>query len=471
MLVCAESGKAQTLAWRYAGGAGDGYSLPDPVSSDFAGNWQEARFAGGEGDGYVLPSSSPSDLSNNTTLARYGGGTQDGASMLAVPGSDLVNGAQAARFAGGTEDGHALLAPLARDFADNGLDARVTGGNNDGTDMVFSTPLDLNNRSQLARMQGGSGDGSASDVFSPGDLNGGNILARFAGGTTDGHAVYTVPPADLAGGSLLARTQGGDGDGHESRAADAADLAGNLQQAKFAGGDGDGHGTDGHAPAEGNVPAVLAAAFLQGPYTTLSMSTLLNSGNRLPLAQPYNRPPWNYIGLDSVPSIPSSTIVDWILLELRTGTAANTLAEQRAAFLRSDGSIIAADGSPVVSFTHTPAGYYYLVVRHRNHLAVMSDTAYYFGALNAPVIDFRFAQSSAFGTNPMKALSGARFGLYAGDGTGNGAITISDRNGVWRPQNGTSGYLSGDYNLSGSVTITDRNSAWRPNNGISTAVP
>ncbi|MBL0176059.1 MAG: hypothetical protein IPP94_12470, partial [Ignavibacteria bacterium] len=85
--------------------------------------------------------------------------------------------------------------------------------------------------------------------------------------------------------------------------------------------------------------------------------------------------------------------------------------------------------------------------------------------------DFRSTQSAAYGTNPMKSLSGGLFGLYAGDGTGNGAITISDRNSVWRPQNGTSGYLQGDYSMSGSVTITDRNSFWRPNNGLSSAVP
>jgi hypothetical protein len=111
------------------------------------------------------------------------------------------------------------------------------------------------------------------------------------------------------------------------------------------------------------------------------------------------------------------------------------------------------------------------VVKHRNHLAVMSDTTRYFGALNAPVIDFRGSAAAAYGTNAMKTLTGGYFGLFAGDGTANGAITISDRNAAWRPQNGTNGYLRGDFNLSGGVTITDRNTYWRPNNGISTAVP
>ena len=65
-------------------------------------------------------------------------------------------------------------------------------------------------------------------------------------------------------------------------------------------------------------------------------------------------------------------IVDWVLVELRTGTAAGTKVATRAAFLKSDGTIVDTDGTSPVQFTGLSAGNYYIVIRHRNHLAIMS---------------------------------------------------------------------------------------------------
>ena len=64
--------------------------------------------------------------------------------------------------------------------------------------------------------------------------------------------------------------------------------------------------------------------------------------------------------------------MDWILVQLRTGTAASTAVQTRAAFLMSDGSIHDIDGSNRVNFIGLSSGSYYIVVIHRNHLAVMS---------------------------------------------------------------------------------------------------
>ena len=44
----------------------------------------------------------------------------------------------------------------------------------------------------------------------------------------------------------------------------------------------------------------------------------------------------------------------------------------RAAFIKSDGTIVDVDGTSPVEFSGAASGDYYVVVRHRNHLAVMS---------------------------------------------------------------------------------------------------
>ncbi|MCB9250339.1 MAG: hypothetical protein H6613_18200 [Ignavibacteriales bacterium] len=71
----------------------------------------------------------------------------------------------------------------------------------------------------------------------------------------------------------------------------------------------------------------------------------------------------------------NADIADWILLELRTGETpetATTVVGQKACFVKSDGTVIDEDGTTVLEFFGTPPGSYYLVVKHRNHLPVMS---------------------------------------------------------------------------------------------------
>ena len=83
--------------------------------------------------------------------------------------------------------------------------------------------------------------------------------------------------------------------------------------------------------------------FIEGPYYGTSMNTMLNSHNLIPLSQPYNVGPWNYIGNEQVTTIPNPEIVDWVLVELReTSGDASTATQDKminrqAGFLKSDG--------------------------------------------------------------------------------------------------------------------------------------
>ncbi len=99
---------------------------------------------------------------------------------------------------------------------------------------------------------------------------------------------------------------------------------------------------------------VSAKVFLQGPYAGGdTMTTALNYGGYLQTSatsQPYNIAPWNYSGIESVTTIPAG-VVDWVLIELRSGTDSASTVARRAAFIKSNGDIVDIDGVSPVNFS------------------------------------------------------------------------------------------------------------------------
>ncbi|MCC6397829.1 MAG: hypothetical protein IT282_12490 [Bacteroidetes bacterium] len=212
-------------------------------------------------------------------------------------------------------------------------------------------------------------------------------------------------------------------------------------------------------------------AILQGPYVAAGDSMRVSLTSVLPLKHPYGAAPWSYTGTDSVLAIPAD-VVDWVLVSLRSGTAAATGVDTAVAFIKKDGSIVGLDGSSTVAFQGVKFGNYYVVLRHRNHLAVMTANALALNSSSA-LYDFTTAQAKAYsgGGDGMK-LVGSRYALFGGNGNGDKFINAIDRNSVWRVQNGSSnGYYMGDFNLDRFVNATDRNLFWRVNNGSSSQVP
>ncbi len=209
--------------------------------------------------------------------------------------------------------------------------------------------------------------------------------------------------------------------------------------------------------------------FLEGPYTDSSMATTLSENSLIPLTQPYSGQPWSYNGSEGVSEIPSN-IVDWILLELRTGTGAATAVSRRAVLLRDDGIAVDVNGNPWINFNNIQSGEYYIVVFHRNHLAIMSKNPILLTD-STNLYDFTLSEDQSYGDQPMKPLGNGKYGLYAADGNANGSINNSDYNSIWKKENGSAGYEKGDFDLNGGVTIADRNSKWKPNNGHVTRVP
>ena len=213
--------------------------------------------------------------------------------------------------------------------------------------------------------------------------------------------------------------------------------------------------------------------FLQGPYNTASgyMKTDLRNLPDFPKNQPYNGTPWNYKGTETVSTIPLD-VVDWVLVELRTGTSSSSFTAARVGFLKRDGTIVDMDGKNPVSFNGISGESYYIIIRHRNHLAIMSSNKVS-KINNIFTYDFTTGQSKVYGINAMYYLGEGKYALYAGDINQDKQITTTDYT-LWYNSafNGESGYKVADCNLDKQVTTTDY-TLWYNNAflGISSKVP
>ncbi len=201
--------------------------------------------------------------------------------------------------------------------------------------------------------------------------------------------------------------------------------------------------------------------FLEGAYTNNAMTTHLQNGTDvIPLQQPFNTAPWNYFGTEKTSSIPSN-LTDWILIEVRAGINNPVIVEQAAAFLLSDGTVQDMDGNPGVKLDNVKSGTpYHFIVRHRNHLAVLSDEYITF-PFNY-FYDFTTSTYQAYGPNQLKLMEDGTYALFAGDFNADGAITVADYNFYSAEVSAINQYTDADANLDKNVTVADFN-LYQPN--------
>jgi hypothetical protein len=214
--------------------------------------------------------------------------------------------------------------------------------------------------------------------------------------------------------------------------------------------------------------------FLEGPFNGTDMNAELNNLSMIPLTQPYNAAPWNYLGTESVAAIPSNQVVDWVLIEGRDAPDAAsatepTSFERQAAFLLDNGSIVGLDGSSLLSCNYVLNNDLFVIIWHRNHLPVMSANPL---TESGGVYSYDFTTSEDQAHNSgQKNLGGGNFGMVAADGDADGSIDNDDDFPVWANGAGNWGYLPGDYNLDNQVDNKDKNDFWFPNEGIGSQVP
>ncbi|MBN3034642.1 MAG: PKD domain-containing protein [Bacteroidales bacterium] len=215
---------------------------------------------------------------------------------------------------------------------------------------------------------------------------------------------------------------------------------------------------------------------LEGPFEGPAMSTNLNGLPDFPLMQPYSVPPWDYSGTESVTMVPSTDIVDWILLEYRDAPDASqanvsTRIARQAAFLMNDGSVTGMDAVRLPVLREYLQDNLYMVIWHRNHLAVMSAQPLNF-APGMYSYDFTTGAGQIYGGNlGGKELEPGVWGMAGGDGNADDIVSNPDKIEVWVPQAGSSGYLTGDFNLDGNVSNIDKIDIWAVNGGRGSQVP
>ncbi len=108
---------------------------------------------------------------------------------------------------------------------------------------------------------------------------------------------------------------------------------------------------------------VKIKAFLQGPFNGSDM----NNNLTLPKTDPYD-------GVIRVNTIPADA-VDWVKVEIRDPADPSQLLEgkYRIGFLRKDGQVLDRLGNVGVKFRGLKGKQGHIVIRHRNHLGVMTE--------------------------------------------------------------------------------------------------
>jgi len=193
--------------------------------------------------------------------------------------------------------------------------------------------------------------------------------------------------------------------------------------------------------------------FLEGPYDPIlgMMHTELNNKGLLPMSQPYNVAPYNYGGTEFTTSLPNS-VVDWVLVDVRTGPNNTNLVAQKAGLLHADGSITDVNGISDLTFANVPTNQnFYFIVRHRNHLDVMNASA--ITGTSLIIYDFTTGSNKAFGSIQKSLVGGAA--MIAGDINNDLVIQTTDFD-VWKSTPAVLyTYDYADTNMDGIVQTTD----------------
>ncbi|MBK8498230.1 MAG: choice-of-anchor B family protein [Flavobacteriales bacterium] len=213
--------------------------------------------------------------------------------------------------------------------------------------------------------------------------------------------------------------------------------------------------------------SVRVKALLDGPYDagTEMMHDSLRVKGLLPLSEPYTGLGYAHVGGGGETTTPgvlaitgANAIVDWVVLELRDASEPSIIVATHAALLQRDGDIVGTDGTSPVQF-NLPPNDYHIAVRHRNHLAVMTDAPVDVSVATR-TYDLTDGSTSLYGTEAAKTIDGANV-LWAGNCLSDGTLRYTGANndrdpiliqiGGTIPTATTSGYLPTDANMDGTV--------------------
>lgn len=222
---------------------------------------------------------------------------------------------------------------------------------------------------------------------------------------------------------------------------------------------------------------IYGKALFDGAYDagTGLMRDQLRTNQLIPLTEPYSSLYGGPGGETVSPAVLAvsgpNAIVDWVRLELLTGDPASpTVAGVRHALIQRDGDIVEVDGFSQVVFD-VPRGAYRVLLRHRNHLSVMTSNLQ--GLESPNTVDFRdpfmscHTRPAPNNDLPRKCEAG-RCLLWAGNALVDDRVKYTgpgnDRDAILQAIGGviptatlTGQYRLEDVNLDGVVKYTGEN--------------
>jgi Leucine-rich repeat (LRR) protein len=139
----------------------------------------------------------------------------------------------------------------------------------------------------------------------------------------------------------------------------------------------------------------------------------LRVGGLIPTRSPYA----DMISCD--PTVFSVTgndaIVDWVWVELRDASDNTMVRHASSALLQRDGDVVAVDGISPLEFSEVEETYY-VAIKHRNHLGIMSNTVITFVDNTTEIVDFT-TTSATFGSNAQtnSGMPSGVMGMWCGN--------------------------------------------------------
>ena len=212
-------------------------------------------------------------------------------------------------------------------------------------------------------------------------------------------------------------------------------------------------------------------AALAGPYvqTTGLMNDGLRTAALIPLTEPYTALGFTIVGYQSIRTIPQSelnvtgnnAVVDWVWVELRDATTPTTIRAARPALMQRDGDVVELDGTRPLAMG-IANGSYKVVVRHRNHLGVMTANSIALSGTTTTV-NLKLPATAAYGTEARQDVGGTQV-LWSGNTRVDNSVKYTGSNndrdqiivsvGGTTPNNTVNGYRSEDVNMDGTVKYT-----------------
>ncbi|WP_299333668.1 hemagglutinin protein [uncultured Psychroserpens sp.] len=333
--------------------------------------------------------------------------------------------------------------------------AQYNGGAGDGFAYDGTAQTTLTNTDLSVAYNGGGGDGFAFSSLAQTTLNNTDLSVAYNGGAGDGFAFSSLAQTTLNNTDLSILYQGGAGDGFDTNIADPVILD-DFPRIKLA------------------INVILqGATFNPNPGENNLMRDNLRINNYLPTTSPYGdgttcQADVFNTGGSNGNGLSNDDIVDWVFVELRNFSDASSIDSSKSALLQRDGDVVDIDGVSDLVIPFTP-GEYYVAIRHRNHLGVMTASSTF---LSQETRDANFISSNfnTYGSNARVSLGNGKMALWTGDVNSDKSLKFSGSNNdtnaikdsiLSDPLNvlnfitfSSSGYLNGDIDLNGTARFS-----------------